>query len=318
MLGEYDQTGKVIQETVWLGDMPIATVRPTTDPANPKVYYVWADHLGTPRQITDPVSNALVWRWDGEPFGNSQPNQDPASTGTQFEYNLRNAGQISDKETGLFYNGNRTFNSGVGAFNSSDPIGLAAGSNSTYSYVGNRPTGAVDPSGLFSMSPETLEKAVERALAAEVVGGGPEDPFADIAAAVAIISTVSTAVDVANKSNSKDRDRDDCKCRNKNHPTLYRSGNASGPRLDNVRVPKDIVVGPMGLVHPNTGGLSSFSTISGPGVWWSLPANFPIPPGLCLKNDRGNHWLLEPAVSMPYNSFVNQLESTAPAWSRVY
>nr|WP_169741349.1 RHS repeat protein [Andreprevotia chitinilytica] len=149
LLGEYDASGKAIQETVWLGDLPIATIRPTVDPANPKVYYVWADQLGTPRQVTDPISNAVVWRWDGEAFGNSLPNQDPSNLGQQFIYNLRFPGQYYDVETGHHYNYFRDYDSVLGRYTTSDPIGLKGGSYSTYTYAGNEPTKYTDKNGLI-------------------------------------------------------------------------------------------------------------------------------------------------------------------------
>jgi hypothetical protein len=45
LLGEYDAAGTAIQETVWLGDLPVATIRPNS-PAGYDVFYVWADNLG--------------------------------------------------------------------------------------------------------------------------------------------------------------------------------------------------------------------------------------------------------------------------------
>ncbi|WP_051709931.1 RHS repeat-associated core domain-containing protein [Andreprevotia chitinilytica] len=157
LIGEYDATGKVVQETVWLGDTPIATIRPTADPQNPKTYYVWADHLGTPRQVTDPTSNAVVWRWEGEAFGNSLPNQDPSSTGQQFIYNLRFAGQVYDAETGNFYNDFRNYDPITGGYTSSDPIGLDAGQFSTYAYVDGNPLSYIDPFGLSGLDENSLE-----------------------------------------------------------------------------------------------------------------------------------------------------------------
>lgn len=48
LLGEYDATGKLIQETVWLDDLPVATLRlpagATSGPAN--VFHVHADRVG--------------------------------------------------------------------------------------------------------------------------------------------------------------------------------------------------------------------------------------------------------------------------------
>jgi YD repeat-containing protein len=57
LLGEYDATGTPIQETVWLGDLPVATIRPK-QPSGYDVYYVWADNLGSPRVVSD-VANQL-------------------------------------------------------------------------------------------------------------------------------------------------------------------------------------------------------------------------------------------------------------------
>jgi YD repeat-containing protein len=48
LLGEYDDKGTPIQETVYLNNRPIATVK------NGQIYAIWADHLGTPRIITGP------------------------------------------------------------------------------------------------------------------------------------------------------------------------------------------------------------------------------------------------------------------------
>ncbi|KAF0813414.1 hypothetical protein IGB42_01765 [Andreprevotia sp. IGB-42] len=65
ILGEYQANGTSSQETVWLGDTPIAVLNPTADPADPRAH-VLADQLGTPRQITDLANNAVVWRWGNE------------------------------------------------------------------------------------------------------------------------------------------------------------------------------------------------------------------------------------------------------------
>ena len=42
LLGEYDGAGNLVQETVWLGDIPVATLRPGTPVG---IYYVHTDHL---------------------------------------------------------------------------------------------------------------------------------------------------------------------------------------------------------------------------------------------------------------------------------
>ena len=52
LVGEYDGMGALIQETVWLGDIPVATIRPKIG-GEVDLFYVHTDHLNTPRLITD-------------------------------------------------------------------------------------------------------------------------------------------------------------------------------------------------------------------------------------------------------------------------
>jgi RHS repeat-associated protein len=145
LAGEYTSTGALIQETVWLGDIPVATLRPDGS-GGVLLYYVHTDHLNTPRLVTD-VSNNIRWRWDSDPFGTTQPNQNPSGLG-MFEYNLRFPGQQYDAVVGLHYNYFRDYDPAVGRYVESDPIGLEGGLN-TYTYVGSMPSMAIDASGLM-------------------------------------------------------------------------------------------------------------------------------------------------------------------------
>ena len=149
LIGEYDQAGNLIQETVWLDDLPIATLRPTGSgtPTPIAVYYVHADHLGSPRAITRPSDDAIVWRWDNaEPFGNNQANENPSGLGT-FRYDLRFPGQQYDQETETHYNYFRDYDPTTGRYRQSDPIGLWGGV-ATYGYVLADPMRLVDVFGL--------------------------------------------------------------------------------------------------------------------------------------------------------------------------
>jgi len=148
LAGEYTGGGALIQETVWLGDTPVATLRPNGS-GGVTLFYVHADHLNTPRIVTD-TSNNIRWSWDSDPFGTTAPNQNPSSIGN-FEYNLRFPGQQYDAIVGLHYNYFRDYDPAVGRYVESDPIGLGGGIGS-FSYSNANPIGSIDPLGLFSMS----------------------------------------------------------------------------------------------------------------------------------------------------------------------
>jgi RHS repeat-associated protein len=159
LLGEYTNTGALIQETVWMGDIPVATLRPNGSAgctSNPVcVFYVHTDQLNAPRKITQPSNNAIVWRWDADPFGTTQP------TGT-LTYNLRVPGQYYQAETGLNYNYFRDYDPQTGRYVESDPIGLAGRSYSTYAYAAGNPISNVDPTGLLCFNFNQFANDIEQ------------------------------------------------------------------------------------------------------------------------------------------------------------
>jgi RHS repeat-associated protein len=196
IIGEYANDGKLIAETIWFNDLPIATLRPkgsnnqiplgtpgttatnannvgtntTTNKVNVDIYYVHPDHLGTPRVVTRSVAigaatsglnaiNKAVWSANTDPFGsslgNSAPNENPqlvTGTATQiqtatFRQNLRFPGQMFDAESGKSQNYFRDYDSIIGRYVTSDPVGLKGGM-STFAYVGADPVKFIDPHGL--------------------------------------------------------------------------------------------------------------------------------------------------------------------------
>jgi len=147
LLGEYQASGALIREYVWLGDIPVAVI--TGGPGTPPYvfWYLHTDHLNTPRSVENPTTGELVWRWDAAPFGETAPNEDPDGDLSLFSLPLRFPGQYADSETGLSYNHFRDYEPQTGRYVQSDPIGLNGGTN-TYSYVASKPLMFTDPAGL--------------------------------------------------------------------------------------------------------------------------------------------------------------------------
>ncbi|MGH8671027.1 MAG: RHS repeat-associated core domain-containing protein, partial [Burkholderiales bacterium] len=153
LIGEFDDTGALARAYIWLGDTPVAllTAAGLLDPL-----YIHADHLNTPRVITD-QNQRVVWRWDNtEPFGTNVADEDPDGDGTKVTCNLRFPGQYFDKETGNHYNYFRDYDPAIGRYIEADPVGITTTSRPTpttrlnhlFGYVDSNPLSWVDPLGL--------------------------------------------------------------------------------------------------------------------------------------------------------------------------
>ena len=64
---------------MWLADIPVATLKPSG--ATVAIYYVHSDALNTPRQITRPSDNTVMWTWNSDPFGTDAANPNPSEAG---------------------------------------------------------------------------------------------------------------------------------------------------------------------------------------------------------------------------------------------
>ena len=138
LLAEHDAgTGAPLREYVWAGLMPVAMVDHSG--GMPVTYYVHTDQVMQPVKMTD-GSGTVVWDRVATPFG-----VEVQTTGSLTQ-NVRFPGQYKDSETGFFQNWNREYDSLLGRYVQSDPIGLMGGIN-TYAYVEGNPLIGYDPTG---------------------------------------------------------------------------------------------------------------------------------------------------------------------------
>jgi RHS repeat-associated protein len=135
--------------------MPVAAIYGT------KHYAIQSDHLNTPRRLIQ-SDGQVAWQWAYSAFGEEKPtiaktrfanadlNQSFGSTTVPaVTFNLRYPGQYFDLESGLHYNGHRSYDGKTGRYSQSDPIGLQGGWNK-FGYSNQNPLSFTDPSGLLS------------------------------------------------------------------------------------------------------------------------------------------------------------------------
>ena len=140
------------------GPMPIAAV------INGATYAVHSDHLNTPRKLSN-ADGQPVWQWSSSAFGEDKPTiaknrfanlditPNPGTTNlSEVKFNLRYPGQYADEESGLFFNGYRSYCPSCGRYTQPDPIGLDGGWN-RIGYAYQNPLKFTDHKGLQVFAP---------------------------------------------------------------------------------------------------------------------------------------------------------------------
>jgi hypothetical protein len=109
---------------------------------------------------------------------------------------------------------------------------------------------------------------------------------------------------------------------------LYRSGNASGARLSDLRL-KDVRPDDPDIETgvDSTGALTAIATSGGVSVWeyldkrwrkaWVLPAGSAYRPELKIWRDASPHWLIAPAHDMLLSRYVAALDTLNLGFVRV-
>jgi hypothetical protein len=101
---------------------------------------------------------------------------------------------------------------------------------------------------------------------------------------------------------------------------LYRSGNATIPRMDNVRdtdVEKFQKSG-VDWVRAKKLGISTFSTLPADQKnWWKISKGSVYSNDLYVVNDRNDHWSWAPAKDMPLADFITLMQATHSSFTKL-
>lgn len=138
LVAEYNATGELSNSFMYVPDGFWST-EALGQITGGEAYFYQHDQIGMPNLMTS-KSGEVKWQGTADAYGrmNVSVNDLPS--------NVRFPGQYEDSETGLNQNFKRDYDPATGRYIQSDPIGLAGGLN-RYSYSGNNPINAFDPTG---------------------------------------------------------------------------------------------------------------------------------------------------------------------------
>lgn len=134
----YLEEGNKTIEFIYLNGFKVAMIIDNGISIN--IYYAHNNYQGVPRQFSD-AKQLIVWSGQFKPYGEVYDENADISNIIRF------TGQYKDMNTNYIYNYFRDYDSSLGRYIQSDPIGLNGGIN-TYAYVTNNPVNYVDPFGL--------------------------------------------------------------------------------------------------------------------------------------------------------------------------
>ncbi len=86
LITETRADGSVLRDYLWANAQPVAQIDKQAE--QERITYLYPDHLMTPRLGMD-ETGTVVWRWEGEAFGQSGAEQDPDGDGREVVMRLR-------------------------------------------------------------------------------------------------------------------------------------------------------------------------------------------------------------------------------------
>ncbi len=167
----------------------------------PRTRFQMANHLGSETLELDQVAKLISYE-DYSPYGDAtfQVRSDAAEAQRK---RYRYTGKERDEESGFTYHGSRYCAPWLGRWTSCDP----KAATNRYVYVHDNPLSYVDNDGKSAAAFGIVFRVwAVRAVGAEVVGGGPEDPVGDVVAIGLLVVGVVAGAYALSKSSEPTAD----------------------------------------------------------------------------------------------------------------